>query len=674
MLLWAPVWFGIGVGGYFALPVEPEGDARAILAVLAVVALIGAVRAGLMAPIWWGVALMAAGISIASWRAHHVGGPVLGFRYYGPVEGRIIAMDRAQSGATRITLDHVRLTRMDPAAIPNRVRVALHGEGGLAPKIGMFVMVTANLSPPGGATEPGGFDFQRHAWFAGLGATGYSRSPLLRQTTDTDAPVINGLRMGLSHRISARLPDRIGGFAAAITTGDRSHMDPQDIENMRISNLAHLLAISGLHMGMLVGFVFGTLRMIGALMPYVALRVNIRRWAALGALMVGAVYLALSGGAVATERAFVMAAVALLAVMLDRQVISLRAVALAAMVVLILRPDTMVGPGFQMSFAATTALVVVFGAMRDHGIGMGPVWLRGVIGVLLSSFVAGMATAPFAAAHFNQVAHYGLLANMVSVPVMGIVVMPAAVLAAVLAPFGLEWIGLEIMGLGLRWILAVADWVAALPGARSMVRAPQPWVLPLFALGAITLAVWQSRGRILGAVGMALALGAWAQAPRPEVLIDQTGGLVGVWQGEARALSRPKGAGFAARTWLEHDGDLAPQEAAAARWPGDPNSKIRIYPTKTGRVIHVIGKRGQKAFSGCMPKDVVVFSTPYEGDLPCLVFDPHRLRGLGAVALAAQNGTWSMTSHAQLRGHRLWTSERARRRAGFSPNPPEFDQ
>ncbi|MCE8459442.1 ComEC/Rec2 family competence protein, partial [Rhodovulum sulfidophilum] len=226
-------------------------------------------------------------------------------------------------------------------------------------------------------------------------------------------------------------------------------MSRDTIQALRDSNLAHLLAISGLHMGLLTGVIFAALRFALALWPRLALRLPVKKIAAAGALAVGAVYLALSGGNVATERAFIMVAAVLGAVMADRRALTLRAVALAALIVLVLTPESLTQAGFQMSFAATTALIAVFAALRDRPEGgwRPPRWAQGVLAVVISSAVAGAATAPFGAAHFNQVSQFGLLANLASVPLMGLLVMPAAVAAACLAPFGLAGLGLEPM----RW-------------------------------------------------------------------------------------------------------------------------------------------------------------------------------------------------------------------------------
>lgn len=536
---WVPVCLAIGIGCYFSLRWEP---ALLHFGALAACALLCAVLAWRLpetvSPFAMAVALCIVGFIIAGARAHSVAGPVLGWRYYGTIEGRVVAIDRSQSDALRLTLDSVRLDRVSPARTPERVRISLHGKGtdGISPVPGLRVMTTGHLSPPSGPVEPGGFDFQRHAWFARLGAVGYTRVPLLGA-----APAAEGhaglmmfrIRMAASAHIRAILPGDTGGFAAAITTGDRSGMSQGTLEHLRASNLAHLLAISGLHMGLLTAVVLAALRLILAAHPFTALQWPTKSVAAFGALLAATGYLGLSGGNVATERAFIMVAVALGALMIGRRAISLRAVAVAAIIVLVLRPEALMGPGFQMSFAATTALVAVFGWMRHVEMDWLPRWLRPVLGVFLSSAVAGLATAPIAAAHFNAIAHYGLIANLVSVPLMGILVIPAAVLALVLVPIGLEWIALWAMGLGLRWILGVAEYIATLEGARGYVPGPGGWVLPILALGFLLLILWQGHLRWAGLPAMAASFLLWHGAERPAVLISDTGTLVGVMTNRA---------------------------------------------------------------------------------------------------------------------------------------------
>jgi len=662
LFVWSPVMLAIGIGTYFGLRTEPEAMIYAVLGVSGAGFAALALRwPGGWSALAWGLALAAAGFCLAGARAHRVGDPVLGWRYYGPVEGRVVALDRSASDALRVTLDRVRLARVAPGRTPGRVRLSLHGPPDSPPadlQPGQRVMTTGHLSPPNGPAEPGGFDFRRHAWFAGLGAVGYTRNPVLSADPPdkgrTDLRVF-ALRMAASARVRAVLPGDIGGFAAAITTGDRSGMGLGALQALRGSNLAHLLAISGLHMGLLAGFVFAVLRLSLAAIPVLALRMPVKKLAAIGALTAAAGYLMLSGGNVATERAFVMVAVVLGAVLVDRRAFSLRAVAMAALIVLALRPEALLGPGFQMSFAATTALVAVFGWLRDAEIRLGPNWLRPVLGVVISSTIAGAATAPFAAAHFNTLAHYGLLANLVSVPLMGVLVIPAAVLAACLAPFGLEMVGLHLVGLGLRWILGVAYWVSGLTGARGYVVSPGPFVIPLLSLGALWLILWQGRARFGGPVLIIAAFWFWSGAGRPDILVADTGGLVGVMTQTGRALSKPRGAGFVASVWLENDGDGAAQPAAAARWPGNrgqEGGRVQVVQAGSREIVHVIGKRAAAGFDTCKAGQVVIASAPMALNGPCDVFDPVRLRTTGSLSISDKG----ITTARDLSGRRIWNT------------------
>ncbi|WP_417728005.1 ComEC/Rec2 family competence protein [Roseovarius sp.] len=652
---WAPVVLACGVGAYFWQSREPSvgvlWGCGVVAFILAALATRGREWVG---PLLWAAALLLAGFAVAGLRAHLVAGPVLGWRYYGPVEGRIVGLDRSASDALRLTLDKVVLARMAPDRVPHRIRVSLHGDQThFTPQPGARVMMTAHLGPAGGPVEPGGFDFQRHAWFLGLGAVGYTRTPVLRLEAAQSGLALFRTRMGLSHHVQRGLPGQVGAFAAAIMTGDRSGLSLTTLDAMRVSNLAHLLAISGLHMGLLAGFVFAGCRLAFAAVPRLGLRLPAKKLSAVLALLAAAGYLGLSGGNVATERAFVMVAVMLGAVMLERRAFSLRAVAVAAVIVLSLQPEALLGPGFQMSFAATVALVAVFGWLRDAGLSAGPRWLRPVLTVILSSAVAGAATAPVAAAHFNQYAQYGLLANLLSVPLMGVVVMPAAVLATLVLPLGLDWIALWIMGVGLRWILAVADWVAAFDGARLPVVAPGPHVLPVLAIGALILVLWQGRARFLGLLPLVLGSGLWGLTDRPVMLISDTAALVGITTDAGRALNEPTGGGFVAQTWLENDGEGITRDAAFALWSDDLASDLGV------RLVQ--GRAAARLPLSCDGAWLVLVTatpdTPPPHDPDCRIVTPETLRRTGSLALYATADGLRLVTARDLSGARLWNSQ-----------------
>ena len=661
----APVAMGIGVGAYFAIPVQPHPAQLVMVWGLAVLCAGLAVWGPhLLRPMVVALSLAAIGFGVAAYRTDLVAAPVLQWRRYGPVEGRIVMVDRSVSDAVRLTLDAVVLNGLSPGQTPLRVRVSVHGDGlEFDPVAGMHVMMTAHLGPPSGPTEPGGFDFRRLAWFDRLGAVGYTRSPVMALAPPEAGLglALTRLRQRISAGIRARLTGETGGFVAAILTGDRSGVGQDTTENLRRSNLAHLLAISGLHMGLLTGVVFGAFRAGLALFPWVALRLPIRKIAAIGALFAAAAYLALSGGNVATQRAFIMAATMLIAVVAERRAISLRSVGLAALIVLLWRPEALPTAGFQMSFAATVALVAVFAALRDRQKNR-PKSRQGhmrrvmqpIVGAVLCSLVAGIATAPIAAVHFHRFTDYGLLANVVSVPLMGVLVMPAAVLAALLWPFGGEGLGLWLMELGTRWILGVAQVFGGMEDAIRLVAVPPVWALPALGLGGLWLALWRGRARLAGVIVIASALIGWGLAERPALLIDRDGGLVGLLTEEGRALSRARGAGYVARKWLESDGDAAEQSEAATR-AGFEAIEGGVRFTHAGQTwFHLHGRRGEAILSElCAEGVTIVINARIDGpNGACRLMDARALSRSGSIAVHAdgQEITARMVS-----GRRPWS-------------------
>lgn len=665
---WAPVFFAIGIGGWFSLRYEPDRADYMTLVMISAALLPFAWRGPeTLRPLVTGVILACLGALAAGYRAHSVAAPVLEFRFYGAIQGRVVHVDRSLSDKTRLTLDQVVLEGGRPDHMPQRVRVSLHGraEEGDTVETGATVILTGHLSPPQGPAEPGGFDFRRMAWFQQIGGVGYTRTPVLvlePAQTGWAGLIIARLRRSISQGVKAQVGGEPGAFAAAVLTGDRSGIGRQTIDDLRNSSLAHLLAISGLHMALLTGFVFMIVRGGLILIPTVGLRFPVKKIAAVVALAAASFYLLLSGGATPTKRAFVMAAVMLVAILLDRRALSLRAVAVAAMIILATQPETLIGPGFQMSFAATSALIVAFrtferppGAPRRL-----PKWLAGVTTLFFSSLVAGAATAPFAAFHFNRVADYSILANMLSIPVMGMVVMPAAVIAAVLWPLGIHSLALWVMELGTRWILWVAETVSRLPGAVSYMPAAPPLFLPIFTLGALFLLLWRGPIRLLGIIPMAVALMLWGGTKRPDILIADTGGLVGVISETGRALSKPSGNGFIARSWLENDGDAVLQDAAFERG-GFSGERGALIAQLGGAEIVVISGRGwrERVSVECREGRVLVVAQKVEGvPGPCRLLDAEAVSKTGSLAgWLSQDGQLEFETATELSGQRLWTTE-----------------
>lgn len=687
LLLWVPVFLAIGIGLWLAMPYEPGLRDCALLAAMALLPLLIWSRApsamprlsDLLLALSLAGLVVCAGFSLATWRAMSVAAPVLQWRYYGPVEGRVVGIDRASTDKMRILLDNVVLHDTAPMRTPGLVRISLPSDATDRPQPGQRVMVTANLGPPPGPTEPGGFDFRRHAWFQGLGAIGYTRTRVLtvEPPPDVSAALLDRWRMAVSVHIQSRIPGQSGAVVAALFTGDRCGILEDTNRVMRAANLYHIVSISGLHMAMVAGFSYQLFRW-GLVLCGLAIRQTGRRLvtriqphhgAAIGALIASAGYLWLSGGGVATERAFIMVAVMLGAIIAGRRAISLRSVALAAIIILFMAPETLVSAGFQMSFSATIALIVIariWPRITPHI----PTVFRPVIMLVLTSFVAGLATAPFAAANFGRVPHYGLLANLLAVPVMGSVVMPAGIIAALLGVFGLAGPALWVAGLGTRWMLAVAEWVAGLDGATSMVRTPPPWVVPLLALGLI-VPLLVAAGRPYGAIqrhaaaaaciGVLLAFWGWNHHARPKVLISDTGDAVGIIGADGlRVPSKDKGGGYVVARWLEGDGDAAPQKQAAQRpgWEGPRHRReARLGPDL--RLVHLTGTRSPDlAPDLCRAGMVVVSNQRLDIEAPeCILLDADALRRTGAISLThdpRQPGRVVLETAQQKSGARFW--------------------
>lgn len=667
---WVPVFLGAGVGLWFALGEEP-GIASYGLCSFALLLVVGLWRLGpeLLHPVVIVAGCLLAGFLAAGARAHLVASPMLERPYSGAVTGRIIEIDRSQSDALRLTLDRVVLD-MAPEKTPALVRISLHGAAPL-PGPGQVVMLTARLAAPEGPTEPGGFDFRRMAFFDGLGAVGYTRTPvMLWEEPTAGTQLVNRFRLYLSRAIMAALPGDAGAFASGAMTGDRSGISKDTVAALRDSNLAHLLAISGMNMAFLTGFVFALLRYGLALVPRLALRVNTKKLAAMVAFCVALFYLLLSGANVATERAFLMVMVMLGAILFDRRALTMRSVALAATVLLLWQPESLTEPGFQLSFAATVALIAGFGVldgqvMRERL----PRWVLPLFTLVLSSVIAGAATAPFAAATFNRFTDYGLVANLLTVPVMSLL-MAAGAVAALLAPIGLAAPALWVMELAARWILFVAHWIAGLEGAVTPISAPGPWVLPLLTLAGCWLVLMRDWARAVAALPLVAGLALWMGAERPLLLVSSDGRLAGLYGAEGRALSAAKGAGFTAETWLQKDGDLATQEAAFAR-PGfsGPKTARRFQlraafadcpaaePCAAGLSGVLLTGKAPDLAAACAGADLVILAGYAKDAAPkgCPLIDRELLQKTGALAVWPTVRGWRLVPAARV--GRIWMGE-----------------
>ena len=676
--LWLPVLIGAGVAGYFALAVEPArwiGGAVLALAALALVALYrrpGA-RVGLIAAV-----AVALGFALVQWRGHDVAAPVLA-RELGPtvVSGRIVEVQAREHGV-RLLLDQPSIAGLDEKRTPERIRVTVRTDRGGA-RAGDWVHLRAVLLPPPEPAAPGAFDFARRAWFESLGAVGYAVSAVTRIEPPAAAkaelwlsvgPWLGRLRNDIAGRVRAPLGTAGGGIAAALMAGDRGTIPPPDLAAMRDAGLAHLLAISGLHIGLLSGSLFFAVRGLLALWPTVALRYPIKKWAAIVTLVGAFGYLLVTGATVPTQRAFLMTGLVLTAVMLDRLAFSMALVAWAAALVLVLRPESLLGPSFQMSFAAVVALIAVYEGMRERLVA----WRRRagmarrvglyVLGVGLTTLIAGLATAPFAAFHFDRVVGYGLIANLGAVPITALWIMPWALAAYALMPLGLEAVALVPMGWGIEAVLRIAHGVASWPGAVHALPPLPVAGLVAITLGGLWLCLWRRRWRLLGVPVMAGGIVSLAFVSQPDILVSGDAKLLAIRAADGGlVLSSRRARGMLAETWLRRHGPRA-----EARWPeGGPSDDGQLHCDALGCVLRSKGwtvaiSRDSRALAeDCAAADMVISLVPVR--IPCLppVVDRFDLWRDGAHAVwLSEGGRLRVESVRSRRGRRSWTRIRGR--------------
>lgn len=686
--LWLPVGFGSGIAFYFALPFEPS----LLFVLLAAMALAGAAAVlwswrRQMALLMLVPAMLLAGFTAAKLRTDLVAAPVVD-RQLGPVTvtGWTESFDKRPGGGYRLVLRPENIQRLSAARTPHRMRLTLRRLSGIAPKAGEGVRFRAVLMPPPDAVRPGGFSFARSAWFARIGATGFVVSPLERADlapmgfSGRVAAMITTWRMHVTHKLRTALPGRGGDVAAALITGVRGGLKPEIRDALRDAGLAHLLAISGMHMAMFGGGLFLLMRWLFALSAHLALHAPIKKWSAVTALAGSAGYLVLSGGSIATQRAFIMTGIMFLAILLDRRAISLRNVALAAMAVLVWRPESLMSVSFQMSFGAVVALIAVYetGLSRGWFYASGGNVFQGVLkagrylaGLALTSLIAGAATAPFALYHFHRVAVYGLLGNMLGVPVMGLVIMPSALAALLAMPFGLEAHPLRLMGLGIEAVIGVSSEVAQLPGAVRLVPAFSVTALACIVYGGLFMALWRRQWRYLGLIAIIMGLWLSLMPVRPDVLVDRDGDNIAIRDSAGRLTAlEPRKGGYSVQKWLQADGDVrTPGEASTARAAVFAcDGQGCIAKLKGGRVLAVV-KRRNAVHEDCQIADIVITRIPVRTSrCPAeVLITPKDLHRNGAYAIYLEENGLKTVHAAGLEGDRPWSrsarTHRARRKA-----------
>jgi competence protein ComEC len=646
--LWLPVAATAGVVGYFAGTSEPalwSGPAVAAVALLAAL-LLRSHRTGFgIASLALAAALGFSASAFATWRAP----PSMEVpRTASMVSGEVEAVEALPTGQ-RVMLRAPRFA--DGPAQSRLVRIRLHKGDTIAIEVGDRLAVRTMLMRPAPPAYPGGWDLQRDDFFAGIGAYGSALSAA-SVTSAASRPGLGWLRT-LREAIAGRITNGIAGpegtIAAMLMTGLGTAIPPDDRAAFRDSGLAHLLAIAGLHIGIVMATGFAVTRFVLTLSERAALFWSIRIIAACAALLLGASYLLMTGAHVPILRSFAMACLVTLGVLAGRRALSLRGLGLAMGAIALAYPSEVTGVSFQMSFSAVLALIVGYAALRErlqalHGDGGRGRRLAGhVVGLALTSALAGSASAPFGAYHFGDVQIYFVLANMLAVPITALLVMPAGLLAIALMPLHLEFLALRPMGWGITAILAVARGVAAWPSATVAVPPIADWGIVMFSFGLAWLGIWRTRIKFAGIVVMALGLASAVSLSPPDVIVSADARLIGIREGSILHVQKTNGgSAFTEQEWLHHWG------LSAATAPDCPNGACALQPN--GLLLR------RPATSADCSAGVLISAEPIEVHCPDedAVIDRFSVWRAGATAVwLTADGARVSTDHDH-RGNRPW--------------------
>ena len=622
--MWSPAAFGLGIVLYFMLPWA--GERLAVVAGAAAVAGAGVALRGVVGRMLvWGGVLAALGLGIAAYRSNDVASPVLRDRYEGDVAGTVESVEvRSGRGQVRFVL-----APADPG-LPPHVRLSLKTSAvpaGLAP--GAHVRVRAMLLPPQGPSFPGGYDFARTLWFSQIGATGYPLgTAVITRTAGTPNGIgewLDAARARLTRRIEAQVPGDAGAISAAFVTGDQGQISTATNLAMRWSGMAHLLSISGVHIAIVVGGTMWLTRALLCLSPWIALRWPVKAIAAGAAAVTGIAYTILAGAQVPTVRSCIGTVVVLLGIILGREALSLRLLAAGGFVILAIRPEALLGPSFQLTFAAVTGLVALFNSKVGRWLTsprQNASWLsrtlQHVAGLVVTGVIAEALLSATALFHFNATGAYGVLANLIAIPWTSFVIMPLLVVALALDPLGIAHPVYWLLGKSMDALIWLADTVAAWPGSVIRLGLMPVSAYALLVGGGLWLFIWQTRPRWWGVVPIvAGAILALAARP-PDLLVSADGHHVGILldaydaEGPRMALLRERTGDFLRDVW--GGVTAATADAAIADLPaGDCTVDACVARIGTGpsalRLLATLSKDriGRPVFApACAAADIVV--------------------------------------------------------------------
>lgn len=654
IFLWFPVVFALGILGYFSLKFEPViwWSLVAIEGFIIAAYLWRAEPHKLSIIAWLSVFCLGfINIQLRAYHLQHI--PLLQTEQLLYLKGYVDKSGYNYRGKKYIILDHMQ--DFDGHVIEGRYKITvLRPDQSL--EAGQCVEMVADMRPLMLPSIAEGFQFNRQQYFQGLKAIGYS-DVSVNQIDCQDigvhpeffVPFLERVRSKIVKHIDLVLPQQSAGIAAAIIAGERGRISQQQTAEYRDAGLAHFLAISGLHMGMIAGLMFFIIRWIAACFPTFALRYDTKKIAAVFAILMSFIYLLISGGQISAQRAFLMTFLVLLGIVFGRKAISMRMIAWVALFILILEPQVLLSASFQMSFAAVVMLVAFYevfqGKFQTHFQNRFVKILGGIffylIGIVIADLVASLATLPFVIYHFNRISLYTSVANFLAGPVIGLWIMPCVLLSLLLMPFGLDKYALLMTGKGIDLVNQIAQYVSHLDNASYQVLSMPAWGLFIIVLGGLWLAIWKNKWRHWGWLLIGLGFCSVLCVKMPDLIADNTHETFALKTNQGKMVILPnRGNYFTKQMWQE-------KLALAPLNEEDEEKLKRIYK---GKLIDKDWLNLVCDSDSCLYQDKVKIYK--DGGL---VIEGRKSLNQEAVAIYSLNYKPIIQFISDIVGHRYWT-------------------
>lgn len=470
------------------------------------------------------------------------------------IEG-VIAEVSLKDSSKKVLLEDLRFSDLNVPKI-KFIKVTIKNEQNL--KIGDRISFRGDLIPPPGPLVPDGFNYKQYAYFREIGALGFSTSKVrvVGHNTGKIASFVESLRQKIGYRIAQILPNPQAAIAKGMLVGDASSIDKATFEAIRKSGIAHIIAISGMHIVVVIAMIFFAVKHLLSAINSITTSYDIKKIAAVLSLILTFIYLQIAGSPVSAERAYIMSALVLFGTVIEREITPLRSINIAAIALLIIFPESLFSAGLQMSFAACYALIAAYEKFEFSSIGLSKMnkVVNYLLRVTLSSLIAGLATAPFVIFHFYQFSTYGIITNLLAVPLSDFIIMPVLILSLIAMPIGLDEPLVWIAGVAIDIMTTMAIFISELPFSSLYIPPFSPFGITIYALGLYLLCVLKSKLRLLGMLIMMLSFLSVNQFTAPKIIVDGKGKIF-VFEDDGKYyVSNNISSRFSRRAWEQYLG------------------------------------------------------------------------------------------------------------------------